>query len=89
MLPSSPPASLSDPLTLSDQLHLIPSSLVYRLLPPGTVKTLHEYLVKNLIQTQALQTSLVKFSRTCIYVAHKDLLLSLIFSKFNSVFCQQ
>lgn len=32
----APPPTLH-PLTLSDRLHLIPSSLVYRLLPPGTV----------------------------------------------------
>lgn len=32
----APPPTLH-PLTLSDWLHLIPSSLVYRLLPPGTV----------------------------------------------------
>lgn len=47
--PTSPPLH---PLTLSDRLHLIPSSLVYRLLPPGTVqKFVWEYLVKNLVQT--------------------------------------
>lgn len=40
------------PLTLSDQLHLIPLSLVYRLFPPGTEQKFGcEYLVMKSIQT--------------------------------------
>lgn len=36
------------PLTLSDRLHLIPSSVVYHLVPPGTVLTLAcKCLVEN------------------------------------------
>lgn len=66
------------PLTLSDQLHLIPSSLVYRLLPPGTVqKFACEYLVRKLVQTLG---KLVKLRRSCICAAHtKD---KLLFRKF-------
>lgn len=66
------------PLTLSDWLHLIPSSLVYRLLLLGTVqKFASEYLVKNLVQT--LQTYFVKLSCSCICAAQKDLMFFLNF----------